>query len=236
MKNKLNIDIYADGAYVEEIQELKDKYQIAGITTNPTLMAKAGVTNYLDFAQKMIKVADGLPISFEVFADDFDEMYEQAKILSMLGDNVYVKIPITNTLGEFSYNVIEKLNRENVKLNITAIFTFEQIASLYTYINYTTDCIISIFAGRISDVGYNAEIYIKYAIDVFKDKTNAKILWASTREIYNIVQADDLGCHIITVPNNMLPKLADFGKDLAEFSLETVKMFRNDALKSGLSI
>jgi len=232
----LKIKIYADGAVLEEMKSLKASFPITGFTTNPTLMAKAGIKDYLGFAKEMLQVTGDLPVSFEVFADDFDEMYRQALILNELGDTVYIKIPITNSIGESSNELIGRLNIAGIKLNITAIFTKEQISGLIPFLKSETPAIISIFAGRIADAGYYPEEIIKYAVDLYANKKHIEILWASCREILNVKQANDQGCHIITVPNNMLGKIKDFGKDLNLFSLETVQMFRNDALASGFTL
>lgn len=229
----MNIDIYADGADLQSIKELNELSCIAGFTTNPALMRKAGVENYMEFASNAVKIVKEKPISFEVIADDFPTMKLQALKLRDLGSNVYVKIPVTNTLGLPSYGLISKLVNDGVKLNITAILTKAQVVRTIDALG-ERDSIISIFAGRISDAGIDPSLHFRLAKDL--KEHGQKILWASTRELYNIVQAEDLGVDIITVPHSMLNKLSLLGKDLDEYSLETVKMFYNDAVSSGYEI
>ncbi len=221
--------IYADGSDLAEI--LKAQYDVDGFTTNPTLMRKAGVKDYSGFVQEVVSRVS-LPISFEVFADDLSEMERQAKKLASYADNIYVKIPVTNTKGEPTYSLIEKLASEGIKQNITAIFTLSQIDNVIKSLGSATPSIISIFAGRIADTGIDPKVIIKYALA--RALSNQEILWASCREIYNIYEAEDIGCHIITVPQDMIDKAATLAnKDLALYSKETVKMFYDDAAASG---
>ncbi len=225
----MKIEIYADGANEKEILYFNKKSNIAGLTTNPSLMRKSGILNYKNFSIKILKKVKKKPISFEVFADDFDSMYLQAKKISSWGNNVYVKIPITNTKGLSCKKMIKSLSKENIKLNITAIFTKSQINTVYKFLDKSTPAIISIFAGRIADTGRNPVKIIKYANRLFKRNTKHKILWASTREILNIVQAEKAGADIITIPTGILKKLNLINKNLNSYSLETVKEFHKDA-------
>ena len=209
---------------------------IDGFTTNPTLMAKAGVKDYLDFAKNVLSKVKKKSISFEVFSDDLDEMYKQALILRNLGENVSVKIPVTNTKGMPTYSLIERLSNEGVKLNVTAVFTQAQIQSIYDVLNPEINSIISIFSGRIANAGIDPEPIVKFAVDLCIKYEKIEILWASPREVFNLVQAERCGCHIITMTPNLIKSTKDLGKDLDEYSLETVKMFYDDAAKSGFKL
>lgn len=230
------IKIFGDGAILEDVKWLIREYKVKGFTTNPTLMKSAGVKDYMEFAEEMLQRVNGLPLSLEVFADEFDEMERQAHKLSGLGNNVFVKIPITNTKAEPSYDLINRLNQGGVQLNITAIFTEEQLKGLVPHLQNSVPCIVSVFAGRIADAGLDPVPYMKYAVEQFKENKNAEVLWASPRQIYNVIEAVNAGCHIITVQNSLLQKIKNFGKDLSDFSLDTVKMFYNDALESGYKL
>ena len=209
---------------------------IDGFTTNPTLMAKAGVKDYLDFAKNVLSKVKKKSISFEVFSDDLDEMYKQALILRDLGENVSVKIPVTNTKGIPTYSLIERLSNEGVKLNVTAVFTQAQIQNIYDALNPEINSIISIFSGRIANAGIDPEPIVKFAVDLCMNYEKIEILWASPREVFNLVQAERCGCHIITMTPNLIKSTKDLGKDLDEYSLETVKMFYDDAAKSGFKL
>ncbi len=235
-KNK--IKIFADGADYKSIIDFNKKIFVKGLTTNPSLMKKSGISDYTKFAKKVLEKVKVKPISFEVFADDINEMYQQAKIISTWGKNVYVKIPVTNSKGIGCYDLIKKLSNEKIKLNITAIFTNYQAKKVINSLNKNTKSIISIFAGRIADTGINPDLLIVQSLKFLKIKKNIKceILWASTREIYSIIQAEKLGCHIITVPNNILSKINLIGKDLNKYSLETIKDFYRDAVSAGYKI
>ena len=227
------IKIFYDGVNIGGFGSLE---YIKGYTTNPTLMRKGIQSkNYKDFAINFLKKAKGLPVSFEVFADDLDEMIVQAKEISTWGKNIYIKIPIINTKGESTERVITKLNELGIKVNITAVFTKEQIDIVNKSIDGSISNIISIFSGRIADTGINPIDTCKYAVELLKNR-NIEVLWASSREVYNIFQAIDCGCHIITVSDNVFKKIHNIGKDLSQFSLETVKMFRNDAINSGIKL
>lgn len=211
--------IYADGADLENIARLSDK--VAGYTTNPSLLRKSGVKDYREFALRVLEVAQGKPVSFEVFADDLEEMVRQAKIISSWGPNVYVKIPITNSEGESTIPVIRELRNSGIPQNVTAVFTVDQIRNLYL----DPLDIVSIFAGRIADTGIDPEETMINA----RKELGCKLLWASAREPFNVVQASRCGCDIITLAPEMIDKLSGFGRDLTEYSLETVKQFKRDA-------
>ena len=229
----MNIKIFADGSNIKEIFDLYENNKLVkGFTTNPSLMKKAGVINYESFIKEVTSKIKDLSISFEVFADDEKEMINQAKKIASFGENIHVKIPITNTKGQYTLNVIESLVRDNVKVNVTAVFTQTQINLLKTVLPNNKDNIVSIFAGRISDTGRNPSPYISYAQTMLK--TQCEILWASTRHVYNIYEADQANCDIITVTPDQIKKLSLKDKDLSEYSLETVKMFYDDATSSGL--
>ena len=234
--NNLKIKIFSDGANFKEMISSSKKKYIKGLTTNPSLMRKSGITDYQKFAKSILKFVKKKPISFEVFSDNFLEMEKQAKIINSWGKNVYVKIPITNSKGKSSFNLIKKLSDEGIKLNITAITTFEQMIKLKKHLNKKVPCVISIFAGRIADTGRDPSNYVKKGVKMFKTHKKAEILWASTREVYNIVQANNIGCHIITVPPDLIKKISLFNKNLKSYSLETVKDFYNDAEKSKYKI
>ena len=232
----LTITIYADGADIEAMKEEYKKGYVKGFTTNPTLMKKAGVKDYVTFAKECVKEIPDLPLSFEVFADDFAGMEEEAKIICGLGKNVFVKIPITNSKGESSIPLIKKLSEQGLKLNVTAILTMKQIEETVDAFADGTENIVSIFAGRIMDTGVDAVPMMKKAKEIAAKKPGTLTLWARCREVYNIVQAQESGTDIITVTNAILAKLPNFGKDLAQLSLETVQMFVNDGRSLGFSI
>ncbi len=232
----LHIDIYADGADLSGMLEMSKRTYVKGFTTNPTLMRKAGVTDYLSFAQAVLAEIKNLPVSFEVFSDEFFEMEKEAKKLSMLGQNVYVKIPITNTKGIPSYELIHKLSSSGIHVNVTAVFTFEQVEKVVESLDERTGGIVSVFAGRIADAGFDARQHMKQAAEICHKKKNIQLLWASCREVYNIIEAEQSGADIITVTNDLLKKCENLGKDLNDFSLETVRMFYDDGKKLGFCI
>lgn len=234
--NSLKIKIFADGADLKTITTLANEPIIKGFTTNPSLMRKDGVINYEDFARQLIKNIPNKPISFEIFADDFETMEIQARCIASWGKNVYVKIPVTNTKGEFTGELISKLSQEGIPLNVTAILTIEQVQQVTDCLSINTPAIISIFAGRIADTGIDPMPVIKESAKIISVKPKAELLWASSRELLNIIQADLIGCHIITVTYDMLKKLSLIGKDLNLYSLETVSMFYKDAVASGFII
>ena len=232
----LKIKLFADGSNFEEMINLNNNSLIKGFTTNPTLMRKAGVENYEIFCKKILKIIDKKPVSFEVFADNPEEMIEQAIEISSWAENVIVKIPITNTKGEMTNRVIEYLSNRKISCNVTAIFTLKQLDSLLNVINNDCYTIASIFAGRISDTGIDPINIMEEAVKISKNYSNLEILWASPRELLNIFQAESVGCHIITIPDGIISKFNLIGKNLENFSLETVKMFYNDAKKAGYDI
>jgi|SRR6267142_5384269 len=230
---QLRVAVFADGANRDEMLKRKREGFVRGFTTNPTLMAKAGVRDYEEFARSVLAGITDLPISFEVFSDDFADMERQALRISGWGSNVNVKIPITNTKGESSFGLIKRLLRARLKLNVTAVFTDEQLDGLKALLGPEDDVIISIFAGRIADTGVDPIPLMKRAVARFKDVPGARILWASPREVLNVYQADECGCQIITATDDLIGKLRYHGKPLREFSLETVKMFHDDAQRAG---
>jgi transaldolase len=236
MTLNLRIHLYADGADVRDMLAAAESGVVKGFTTNPTLMRKCGVTDYEAFAREALDCVKGMPISFEVFADEFDEMERQAKQIATWGDGVFVKIPITNTRGESAVPLIARLAADGVKLNITAILTVEQARDVVDALDPRVPAIISIFAGRIADTGRDPIPIVEESLRIARAKPLAQVLWASPRELLNIFQADACGCHIITVTNDILKKLAMVGKSLDELSLDTVKMFFNDAAAAGFRL
>jgi transaldolase len=234
--NDLGIKIFADGADLSGMLKLYDNPWIKGFTTNPTLMHKAGISDYAAFAEDVLQAIRDRPVSLEVFADEFDEMDEQAREIASWGANVNVKIPITNTRGDSAVPLIADLSASGVQVNVTAVMTLDQVRDVAEALDPATSAIVSVFAGRIADTGRDPIPVMKEALTVMKDRPRAELLWASPREILNIFQADAIGCHIITVTHDMLAKLSSVDKDLDQFSLETVKMFHRDALAAGFSI
>ena len=232
----LRIKIFSDGADLDSIIDAYQAGVVKGFTTNPTLMSKAGITNYLAFAAEVLRVVKDLSVSFEVFSDEFNEMEEQAHKLAQLADNVYVKIPVTNTRREPAAPLIKKLSSAGLKLNVTAILSIAQVKEVAEALNPDAPAIVSVFAGRIADSGRDPLPIMKESLEILKPLPKAELLWASPREALNIIQAEQMGCHIITVTPDLLAKTTNFGKDLEDFSLETVKMFYNDAVKSGFKI
>jgi transaldolase len=209
---------------------------IAGFTTNPSLMRKAGVTDYAAFAKQVLAAIPDRPISFEVIADEFDDMQRQARVLASWGPNVYVKIPVTNTRREPSYDLIRRLSRGGVKVNVTACLTLAQVGDVSRALAAGSPSCISVFAGRIADAGRDPVPLMAAAVEMLRPYPEQELIWASPREVLNILQADAVGCHVITVTNDILAKLDLIGKDLTEFSLDTVKMFYRDAQKAGLTV
>ena len=225
----LRIKIFADGADEKAIAELATNPLIKGFTTNPTLMRAAGVSDYVAFAHRVLKVVTEAPISFEVFDDGWDGMERQARKITTWGKNVFVKIPITNTHGESSVQVMSRLAADGIRLNITGMTTVDQVRKSTEALAGGPECIISVFAGRLADTGVDPVPLMCEALNVMRPHTNLELLWASPREVLNIVQADAIGCHIITVTHDLLKKLPILGRDLAGYSLETVRMFHRDA-------
>jgi transaldolase len=236
MLDDISTRIFADGADLDGILALADDPKIAGFTTNPTLMWKAGLTDYADFAQRLLERIDTHPISFEVFADDADEMRRQARLIAGWGKNVYVKIPITTTEGESMAPLVRELSEEGVQVNVTAMFTTAQVEMITAAVKDGAPSYLSVFAGRIADAGIDPVPIMARSVEIMSAAPRAELIWASPREILNVVQADQVGCHIITVTHDLLKKLDSLGKDLDHFSLETVQMFRRDAIAAGFSL
>lgn len=232
----LRVKIFADGADLAGIKTMYAKSWIKGFTTNPTLMRKAGVTDYKAFARQVLKAVPDRPVSFEVFADDFDEMEAQALEIASWGVNVNVKIPVTNTKRRFAGPLIDRLSKTGVQLNITAVMTLEQVREIVECLAPETPAIISVFAGRIADTGVDPVPVMREALQIMRVRPKAELLWASPRELLNIVQADEVGCHIITVTTDILTKLPLLGKNHSDYSLETVEMFYRDAVAAGYTI
>ncbi len=232
----LKVKIFADGADRESMLESYANPLVSGFTTNPTLMRKAGVSDYVGFAKEILKEIPDRDISFEVFSDDFDDMERQGREIATWGDNVYVKIPVTNTKGETSYDMVNRLSHEGVKVNVTAIFTLDQVRKVAEAVNGGAPCCVSVFAGRIADAGIDYMPTMIESVNLLKSNPKAELIWASPREVFNVVQADDIGCHIITCTSDIIKKLPTIGKELAEFSLDTVKLFYDDASAAGYSI
>lgn len=232
----LRVAVFADGANREDMLKRKREGFVRGFTTNPTLMAKAGVRDYEDFARSVLAEITDLPISFEVFSDDFVDMERQALRIGAWGKNVNVKIPITNTHGESSLALVRRLLDKKLKLNVTAVFTQEQLDGLESLLQAGDDMIVSIFAGRIADTGVDPMPLMRRAVTQFARFEGTRILWASPRETLNVYQADQCGCHIITATDELIAKLKQHGKPLRDFSLETVKMFHDDAKRAGYSL
>ena len=233
---KLNVKLFADGADKDGMLEMYSNPLISGFTTNPTLMKVAGVKDYRAFALDILGSIKDKPISFEVFSDDFDEMEIQAKEIGSWAENVNVKIPITNTKSESSVELIDKLSFNNIKINVTAMMTVSQVESVLDPLSKGPGGYVSVFAGRIADAGLDPLPIMQEVVDLLKDYSNIELIWASPRELYNVVQADQIGCDIITATNDILKKLPTLGKDLDQFSLETVQMFFDDAKEAGFSI
>jgi len=229
----LQVKLFADGAEKKSMVELYANPLIRGFTTNPTLMRKANVTDYAAFAGDILEAIPDRPISFEVFADEFDEMERQARLIHTWGPNVYVKIPVTNTRRESACALIHKLSHEGVKLNVTAILTLAQVGAVAAALADGAPSNVSVFAGRIADTGVDPAPIMAEAVRLLERHPRIELIWASPRELLNVFQADAVGCHIITATTDVLKKLGLVGKDLAEYSLETVKMFARDAAQSG---
>jgi transaldolase len=230
------VKVFADGADLDGILALAEDPRISGFTTNPTLMWKAGLTDYADFAQRLLERITKHPISFEVFADDADEMRRQARLISSWGSNVYVKIPITTTSGQPIAPLARELSEDGVQVNVTALFTTAQVELITAAVKDGAPSYISVFAGRIADAGVDPMPIMAKSVDVMTDAPRAELIWASPREILNVVQADQVGCHIITLTHDLLARLDGLGKDLDQFSLETVQMFHRDAMTAGFTL
>jgi len=232
----LRVKIFADGADLDGVLRMAANPLIKGFTTNPTLMRKAGVDDYEAFARRLLAVVPDRPVSLEVFADEFREMIRQAKVIASWGSNVNVKIPVSNTRREFSGVVIRALSKEGVTINVTAVLTLEQVRRIAECLAPEAPAIVSIFAGRVADTGVDPVPLMRAAREILSGRPKAELLWASPRELLNMFQADEAGCHIITATSDILAKLPLVGKDLNEYSLETVEMFHRDAVAAGYAI
>ena len=233
---RLKVKIFADGADLKGMKEAAAQPLIKGFTTNPTLMRQAGVADYKQFALDVLKLIPDRPVSFEVFADDFSTMEEQAHEIASWGSNVYVKIPVTNTKGEFAGALLSRLSGAGIMLNVTAIMTNDQVKRVAAALAKDTPAIVSVFAGRIADTGLDPVPLMREALSLLEERPKAELLWASPRELLNIFHADEIGCHIITVTGDIIRKLTLVGKDLDSYSLETVAMFHRDALTAAFTI
>jgi transaldolase len=234
--DRLSVRIFADGADLDAILALAADSRISGFTTNPTLMWKAGLTDYEEFAQRLLERITSHPISFEVFADDAEEMRRQARRIGAWGENVYVKIPVTTTSGESMAPLIRELSESGIKVNVTALFTTAQVELITAALKDGAPSYLSVFAGRIADAGIDPLPIMSRAVDIMVDAPRAELIWASPREVLNVVQAESVGCHIITMTHDLLAKLDLLGKDLDQFSLDTVRMFHRDAAAAGFTL
>lgn len=232
----LKIKLFADGADLNGMLEMSEKPYISGLTTNPTLMRKAGIGDYRAFALEVLSKIKDKPISFEVFSDDLEEMKRQAVEISSWGENVYVKIPVTNTLRESTVAVIDYLVRRKVKVNVTALMTTEQVVTIAEALDGAVPSYVSVFAGRIADTGRDPESIMVESLEILNGLKKTELIWASPRELLNVFQAERIGCHIITATNDILQKIKLVGYDLNDYSLDTVKMFNNDAEEAGYTI
>lgn len=231
--DELSVKIFADGADLAGMLEMYRLPHIKGFTTNPTLMRKVGITDYRAFAKQVIAAIPDRPISFEVFSDEFAEMDRQAREIASWGPNVYVKIPVTNTRGESTCDLVRRLSHVGVKLNVTALLSLAQVRDVVAAVAGGAPSCISVFAGRVADTGFDPVPLMTAAVEMLKLAPEAELIWASPRELLNIYQADAIGCHIITVTNDILKKLSNVGRDLEDYSLDTVKMFHTDAKAAG---
>lgn len=234
---KLNVKVFADGADIEEMKSAYKNQLVDGFTTNPSLMAKAGVTDYKAFAEEVVSEIPDASISFEVFADDLPTMEKEAEILKQYGDNVFVKIPIVTTTGESTLPLIKRLSSKQVRLNVTAVYTIEQVKAITDAVTEGVPTDVSVFAGRIADTGIDPLPLMKESVKVTHSKEGVQLLWASCREVYNVIQADEIGADIITCPADVVKKVNNnLGRDIGELSVDTVKGFAKDIQSSGLSI
>jgi len=236
MIDSITTKIFADGADLDGILKLADDPLIQGFTTNPTLMWKAGLTDYEEFAKRLLEQIRSKPISFEVFADDEAEMRRQAHKIATWGPNVYVKIPVTTTDGNSMAALVRELADDGVQVNVTALFTTAQVELITAAVQDGAASYVSVFAGRIADAGVDPVPIMQRSVDILAAAPRAEVIWASPREVLNLVQADQIGCHIITMTHDLLPKVKSLGRDLDQFSLETVQMFRRDAITAGFTL
>lgn len=236
MTKKLNVKVFSDGAVLETMLKDLQTGLVTGFTTNPSLMKKAGISSYIGFAKEVLAKITDYPVSFEVFADDLASMEKEAEKIASLGDNVYVKIPVTTSTGESTCPLIQKLSAKGIKLNVTAIFTIEQTQAVVDHLTAGVPAIVSVFAGRIADTGVDPMPIMEEALRICRQKEGVELLWVSPRETYNIYQADQLGVDIITCTTDLIAKLPLQGKDLEDYSLETVQMFLKDSTSLGFKI
>jgi transaldolase len=232
-RDTLKVKLFADGADLVGMIEMASKPYISGLTTNPTLMKKAGITDYEKFAKQVLAEIKSKPVSFEVFSDDLDEMKVQGEKIASWGENVFVKIPVTNTRGESTNSVVRHLTSNGVKVNVTALMTTAQVSEVLTALSPDVESVVSVFAGRIADTGRDPMPIMRESIQILGVNRKAELIWASPRELLNVFQADQVGCHIITATNDILKKLELVGYSLEAYSLDTVKMFFNDAVNAG---
>lgn len=236
MSRELSVKVYSDGAILENMLNDLNSGLVTGFTTNPSLMKKAGITSYIGFAKEVLTEITEYPVSFEVFADDMEGMEKEAEKIAELADNVYVKIPVMNSKGESTLPLIDRLTAKGVKVNVTAVFTIEQVRDIVAVLKAGTPAIVSVFAGRIADTGVDPMPIMKESVELCHAKEGVELLWASPRETFNIYQADELGVDIITCTSDLIKKLSLKDKDLTEYSLETVQMFLRDSTSLGFSI
>lgn len=227
----LKVKLFADGADIQGMIEMASKPYISGLTTNPTLMRKAGINDYIDFAKKVLRVITTKPISFEVFSDDLDEMKTQGEKIASWAENVYVKIPVTNSLGQSTCTVVEHLSNKGIKVNVTAVMLEDQVTEIIKVLNPSVPSYVSLFAGRIADTGRDPVPIVRNCVEIISQNSNSELIWASPRELLNVFQANDVGCQIITATTDLLNKLNLIGRNLKEYSLDTVNMFYEDAKK-----
>lgn len=232
----LNVKVFADGADIEQMKKAYQNKEVDGFTTNPSLMAKAGVKDYTQFAKEVVEAIPDASISFEVFADDMGTMEKEAEVIKQFGDNIFVKIPIVNTKGESMIPLIKSLSAKQVKLNVTAVYTLEQVEAITEAVTEGVETYVSVFAGRIADTGVDPLPLMKKAVEVTHRKKGVQLLWASCRELFNVIQADEIGADIITCPSDVVKKIPNIGRDINELSVDTVKGFAKDIQSSGLSI
>ncbi|GGI31789.1 MULTISPECIES: transaldolase [Staphylococcus] len=234
--NNLKVQVFADGADINQMKQAYQNKEVDGFTTNPSLMAKAGVKDYKQFAKEVVEAIPDASISFEVFGDDMETMEKEAEIIQQFGENIFVKIPIVNTKGETMLPLIKKLSAKGVKLNVTAVYTIEQVKDITEAVTEGVETYVSVFAGRIADTGVDPLPLMKEAVEVTHSKKGVQLLWASCRELFNVVQADEIGADIITCPSDVVKKVPNIGRDINELSVDTVKGFSKDIQSSGLSI
>ncbi|WP_353420223.1 transaldolase [Staphylococcus coagulans] len=233
---ELKVRVFADGADIEQMKKAYQNKEVDGFTTNPSLMAKAGVKDYVEFAKEAVEAIPDASISFEVFADDMEIMEKEAEIIQQFGENIFVKIPVVNTKGESMIPLIEKLSAKGVKLNVTAVYTIEQVKAITEAVTEGVETYVSVFAGRIADTGVDPMPLMKESVEVTHSKKGVQLLWASCRELFNVIQADEIGADIITCPSDVVKKVPNIGRDINELSVDTVKGFEKDIKSSGLSI